>query len=136
LTLWLAVAVPKRFTLTEYHRLIELGVLGEADRVELIYGELVHRVAKGRAHKTCISTLLKRLVILIDDRATLRCQAPVTFPNHSEPEPDFAIVKNREDDYLSAHPLPNDVLLMSPWTDLALDLGLVFPRFSQDISRY
>ncbi len=116
-----AIVVPKRFTLTEYHRLIELGFLGEADRVELINGALVYMVAKGTAHETCISKLLKRLVILIDDRAMLRCQAPVAFPNHSEPEPDFAIVKNREDDYLSAHPLPNDVLLMIEVSDSSVE---------------
>lgn len=37
----MAPVTTKRFTLAEYHRLIELGFLTEGDRVELIRGELV-----------------------------------------------------------------------------------------------
>jgi Uma2 family endonuclease len=40
----------KRFTIDEYHRLIQLGFLKENDRVELIRGELVQMAAKGTLH--------------------------------------------------------------------------------------
>jgi Uma2 family endonuclease len=116
-----AIVVPKRFTLTEYHRLIELGFLSEADRVELIYGEIVHMVAKGRAHETCNRKLMRELLKLLGDRATLQNQSPISFPDDSEPEPDFAIIRNREDDYLSAHPLPGDVLLMIEVSDSSVE---------------
>nr|WP_199294931.1 MULTISPECIES: Uma2 family endonuclease [unclassified Trichocoleus] len=46
-------AATKRFTLAEYHRLIELGFLNEGDRVELIRGELVQMAAKGTLHSVC-----------------------------------------------------------------------------------
>jgi hypothetical protein len=41
---------------------------------------------------------------MIGDRGTLQSQAPITIPPKSEPEPDFAIIKNRDDNYLSSHP--------------------------------
>jgi Uma2 family endonuclease len=55
------------------------------------------------------------------DRATLQSQAPITLPPNSEPEPDFAIVQNRFDDYLSAHPKPADVLLVMEVADSSLN---------------
>jgi Uma2 family endonuclease len=77
--------------------------------------------AKGTAHETCISKLLRELVRLLGDAATLRCQSPILLLNNSEPEPDFAIVKNKPDDYLSAHPIPNDVLLIIEISDSTLN---------------
>src|SRR5437763_1735105 len=40
-----------RWTLAEFDRLIELGVLGEDDRVELVGGELVPMQSKGGRHE-------------------------------------------------------------------------------------
>ncbi|URR34559.1 Uma2 family endonuclease [Thermosynechococcus sp. HN-54] len=49
---------------------------------------------------------------IVGDRATLQCQLPITIAFDSEPEPDVAIVKNREDDYASAYPTSADALLV------------------------
>ena len=106
------VPTVKRFTLEDYHRLSELGFFGEPDRVELIRGELVDMAAKGRSHEVCLTKLIRELLKLISDWATVRCQLPITLPSASEPEPDFTIVKNRPDDYLDAHPQPEEVLLV------------------------
>ncbi|MFB2836504.1 Uma2 family endonuclease [Floridanema evergladense] len=111
----------KRFTLEEYHKLTEIGFFHEDDRIELIRGEIIEMAAKGTAHETCISKLLRELVRLLGDAATLRCQSPILLLNNSEPEPDFAIVKNKPDDYLSAHPTPNDVLLVIEISDSTLN---------------
>ncbi|NEO03543.1 MAG: Uma2 family endonuclease, partial [Moorea sp. SIO3I7] len=43
----------KRFSLADYHRLIDNGFLTEDDRVELIRGELIQMVAKGTSHSVC-----------------------------------------------------------------------------------
>ncbi len=110
----------KRFTIEEYHRLTELGFFQQDDRVELIRGQLIHMAAKGTAHSVCSTRLNRQLVKLLGDRATLRGQEPITLPNNGEPEPDGAIVRNRSDDYLSAHPRPEDVLLIIEISDSSL----------------
>ncbi|MFB2879256.1 Uma2 family endonuclease [Floridanema aerugineum] len=115
------IAQAKRFTLEEYHKLTEIGFFHEDDRIELIRGEIIEMAAKGTAHETCISKLLRELVRLLGDAATLRCQSPILLLNNSEPEPDLAIVKNKPDDYLSAHPIPNDVLLIIEISDSTLN---------------
>jgi Uma2 family endonuclease len=111
---------PKRFTLTEYHRLIELGFLAEDDRVELIRGELVQMAAKGTLHSVCNTKLLRELDRLVGNRAVVRGQEPIVLPDDSEPEPDVAIAQGQPDDYLSHHPYPNDILLVIEVSDSTL----------------
>jgi Uma2 family endonuclease len=110
----------KRFTLDEYHRLAELGFFGEDDHIELIRGEIIQMVAKGTAHETCITKLIRVLPKLLGDTATVRCQSPIVLNAHSELEPDFAIVQNRDDDYLNAHPLPSEVIVVIEVSDSSL----------------
>lgn len=111
----------KRFTLEEYYRLGEIGFFHEDDRVELIRGEIIKMVAKGPLHSVCTTLLNRELSKLLGERATLRVQDPIVLPSTSEPEPDFTIVQNRSEDYLSAHPTPADILLLIEISDSSLD---------------
>lgn len=102
----------KRFTLAEYHRLVELGFLTEDDQIELIRGELVQMAAKGTLHSVCNTKLVRELDRLIGDCAVVRSQEPIILPADSEPEPDVAIARGQPDDYLANHPYPTDILLV------------------------
>jgi len=117
----MVIAAVKRFTLAEYNRLTELGFFGEDDRVELIRGQIIQMAAKGTAHEVCITRLNRELLLLLGDRATLRIQSPIVLLTDSEPEPDFTIVQNHFDDYLSAHPSSADVLLVIEISDSSLE---------------
>ncbi|MBW4695999.1 MAG: Uma2 family endonuclease [Lyngbya sp. HA4199-MV5] len=115
------LVTPKSFTIAEYHRLTEMGFFAEDDRVELIRGEINRMAAKGTAHTVCCSNLLTALASLVLDKATVRCQDPISLPSGSEPEPDFAIVRLRSDHYLSGHPTPENILLVIEIADPSLD---------------
>lgn len=110
----------KRFTIAEYERLGQLGFFGEDDRVELINGEIIPMVSKGKPHSVCETRLERELYKLVGERATLRGQQPIIIPDYNEPEPDRVIVKNREDDYLREHPSPLDILLLIEIADSSL----------------
>ena len=129
----MTVTQAKRFSLDEYHKLTEIGFFHEDDRIELIRGEIIEMAAKGTAHEVCISKLLRELVIILGEAATLRCQSPIVLPKNSEPEPDFAIVRNSPDDYLSAHPNPDDVLLVIEISDSTLnyDRNIKLPLYAE-----
>lgn len=111
----------KRFTLAEYHRLVELGFLSEDDRVELIRGELVQMAAKGTPHSVCNTKLIRELDRLVGDRAVVRGQEPIILPSDSEPEPDAVIALGQPDDYLANHPSPNEILLVIEVSDSTLN---------------
>lgn len=111
----------KRFTRDEYRRLTELGFFSEGDHLELIEGEILEIAAKGTLHETCLRRLLRELPKLIGEKATWQCQSPIALSNTSEPEPDFAILQNREDDYLNSHPTPGETLLIIEVSDFTLN---------------
>ncbi|MGD1913749.1 MAG: Uma2 family endonuclease [Rivularia sp. (in: cyanobacteria)] len=117
----MTVVKPKRFTIDEYHRLIELGFLTEGDRIELICGELIQMAAKGTFHSVCSSILCRQLDRLLGDKAVIRGQDPVTLLNNSEPEPDIVIAKGKDEDYLAHHPYSSDILLVIEISDTTLD---------------
>ena len=127
------LATAKRFTIDEYHRLVELGFLTENDRVELIRGEIIQMAAKGTRHTTCCRNLLEELVLLVVGKAKLQCQDPITLPSNSEPEPDFAIVRKNPDNYLSSHPNQSDVLLVIEIADSSLkyDQEVKLPLYAE-----
>ena len=129
----MSIAQVKRFTLDEYHRLGELGFFHEDDHIELINGEIIEMASKGTAHETCLRNLLRELPKIVGDRATLQSQAPIAMPPNSEPEPDFAILQNRDDNYLYGHPQPADVLLVMEASDSSLDYdqNVKIPLYAQ-----
>jgi len=135
----MTITTAKRFSIEEYHRLTELGFFREDDRIELIYGEIIQMAAKGTAHELCLTKLNRKLINLLGDRAMLRVQSPITLLSNSEPEPDFTLVKNRADDYLSSHPSPEDVLLVIEIADssLSYDQEVKLPLYAESgISNY
>lgn len=108
----MTTSLKKLFTLPEYHRLGELGFFTEDERIELINGEIIQMSAKGTRHTVCCTRLLRELSQLLGNQATLKCQDPITLSGNSEPEPDFVIVRNKDDDYLVNHPYPSDIILV------------------------
>jgi Uma2 family endonuclease len=82
-----------RFSLEEYHRLIEAGAFDEDARMELIDGLLVDMSPKSPAHENAIAWLLKVLVRSLDlDRFEVRVSAALTTGT-SEPEPDIMVIE-------------------------------------------
>ncbi len=129
----MTTVLTKRFTTTEYNRLAELGFFNENDRVELIRGEIIPMVSKGKPHSVCETRLERELFKLVGERATLRGQQPIIISDYSEPEPDRVIVKNCADDYLSNHPIPDDILLLIEIADSSLkyDQEVKLPLYAE-----
>ena len=122
-----------RFTIDEYNRLAELGFFHEDDRVELIKGEIIPMAAKGTLHSTFCRRLIRELSKLIGNQATLQSQDPIIIPPNSEPEPDIAILKNKDDDYLNSHPAAQDLLLLIEIADSSLkyDQEVKLPLYAE-----
>ena len=110
----------RALTVAEYHRMGEVGILHEDDRVELIEGELVAMTPIGSNHSGTINTLTRALVMAVGDRGVVAVQNPVQLDDLSEPQPDFSILRPRSDDYRRATPRPDEVLLIIEVADSSL----------------
>jgi Uma2 family endonuclease len=118
----MGVQVQRRlFTVEEYHRMAEAGILSEDDRVELIEGELVTMSPIGSRHAACVKRLVRLLDRAVGDRAIVGAQDPIRLGARSEPQPDVALLRYRPDFYASAHPGPEDVLLVVEVAETSAD---------------
>jgi Uma2 family endonuclease len=86
----------------EYERLVDLGVFGKDERVELLYGTLVSMSPQKPPHAWVLSWLPERLIGALQGRAMVRVQLPLALSEDSEPEPDIAVVPSAN--YREAHP--------------------------------
>ena len=101
----------RKFSIDEYHQLVDLGFFSENDRIELIRGEIIEMSPKRTPHSVCNSLLWKQLYELIGKQAEIRVQEPIILSSNSEPEPDVVIAKKKADNYLSSHPTVEDIIL-------------------------
>ena len=65
------------WTVREYHRLAEAGILGEDDRVELIAGELITMSPVGVRHMACVNVLNRLFTVLFDGKISVAAFAGV-----------------------------------------------------------
>jgi Uma2 family endonuclease len=126
--------VPRRpLTVAAYHRMGEVGILTEDDRVELIEGELVAMTPIGSHHSGTVNALTYALVHAVGERGVVTVQNPVRLNDRTEPQPDFTVLKPRPDFYRSATPLADDVLLLVEVADssLSYDRAVKLPLYAR-----
>lgn len=111
----------RRFTLDEYHRMGEAGILGEDDRVELIEGEIIQMSPIGSRHAATVARIHHLLSTRLGDRAVVWSQNPLLLARHqSEPQPDVMLLAPRADFYAAGLPEPPAVRLLVEVADSSL----------------
>ena len=109
----------RRFSVAEYHKLIEIGILTEDDNLELLEGYLVHKMSRNPPHDAAIQKIMKKLFRTLPADWDLRVQSAITLTT-SEPEPELAIVRGDANDYVARHPGPADIGLVIEVADATL----------------
>ncbi|AFY36322.1 Uma2 family endonuclease [Calothrix sp. PCC 7507] len=112
-----------KWTIDEYHQMIAAGIL-DNKRVELLKGEIIEMSPEGEPHAYFSSEAGEYLIRLLGERAMIRLDKPITLPNHSEPEPDIAIVQRLGREYLEHHPNPNNIFWLIEYSNSSLDKDL------------
>ncbi len=103
----------RRFSVDEYQRMAETGILDEDERVELIEGEIVEMSPIGPPHASVVARIVSLLVSRLGVRAIVWPQNSLVLPKQmSQLQPDIALLRPRADYYRSANPEPRDVLLL------------------------
>jgi len=115
-----AKRVPYRFSVNDYERLIEVGILTENSNVELIRGEIVSKMPIGDPHIACVNRLTRLLVRAVGDEAITSIQNPIKLKD-SEPEPDVVLLMPRMDDYANGKATLAEILLVIEVADTSLE---------------
>ena len=110
----------KLWTVGDYHRLSELGLLDRQERTELIAGQITLMAAKGTPHVTALHLLANILRDRLGNQALIRTQDPIQLDDFSEPEPDLVVVRGTVLDYAEQHPRPEDIDLIVEIADSTL----------------
>jgi len=108
----------KRFTVDEYHKMIQAGVFEEDDRFELLEGWIVHKVTKNPIHENTIDRLQDALRARLPNYR-IRLQSAITTAD-SEPEPDVTVAVGPATRYDTRHPGPLDIPLVVEIADSSL----------------
>lgn len=127
-----ATLVP--WTVDQYHRAIEAGLLPADTSVELLEGFIVRKDRArsgddsrtiGDRHRIALLRLAQDAQSFVPHGCFLQTQQPVSLPPSSEPEPDAAVVRGHIDDYMDAPPSAGDVTSLIEVADSSrtLDLG-------------
>jgi Uma2 family endonuclease len=120
----MVVQTKHRFSVKEYYRMAETGVLRPDARVELLNGEIIDMSPIGPFHGGLVNRLIRIYGKLSNGRWQASAQNPLRLDDHSEPEPDFMLLKPSPDDYTSRHPRPDEAFLLVEVADASLDYDL------------
>ena len=85
------------FSVEDYHRMIETGIITNDHKVELLDGQIVHMSPIGRFHAACVNRLKHFFSAISADDLLISVQNPVLLNENSEPEPDLAILKFKKE---------------------------------------
>ncbi|MGK7878187.1 MAG: Uma2 family endonuclease [Xenococcaceae cyanobacterium] len=109
------------WTVEEYHRMAEVGILQPDEKVELIAGQIIRKMSpQGSPHAAAITRTNRLFGKGLGDDVLVRLQLPVQLNDFSEPEPDIAVVTANPLDYDDHHPTAEDVYLIVEIADSTL----------------
>jgi Uma2 family endonuclease len=119
-----AIKTLAKWSIDDYHRMIEAGILHDR-QVELLGGEIVEMSPETPLHYTTAKRGAKYLEELLSGKAEVRFNGPITLSD-SEPEPDIAMVRSPEVAYWDHHPSPEEIywLIEIAHTSLKRDLEI------------
>ena len=124
---------PRLHSADDYEKMIEAGILGKYDRVELLRSEIVPKLPKSMLHSSCVARLGAIFRGEFGLSTIVWSQNPIRISDNSIPEPDVALLKPHPDFYCTARPTAKDVLLLIEVADSTLqrDRELKLPIYAE-----
>lgn len=121
-----------RFSVDEYYKMIELGMLKDYEKAEIIDGELIQKMTIGDKHAAVVDRLNRIFVRNVSDDILVRIQNPLRLSDFNEPEPDLVLADLTKYDG-NRHPRPQEVILLVEVSDSTLkyDRDFKIPLYAE-----
>jgi Uma2 family endonuclease len=123
----------KLFTVAEYYRMAEVGILDSEARLELLEGEIVEMSPVGVRHINCVNRATNIFAKRLGDRAIVSVQNPLQLSEYTEPQPDIVLLKPNEDFYAQKKISWEDALLVIEISDTTIrrDRDVKLPLYAK-----
>lgn len=108
------------FTVEDYYKIAEAGVLSERPRTELVEGEILEMSGMGVAHAMAIARSSRLFFRVYEGKAEVRVRLPLPLSRFSEFEPDLCLVRSERPAMETRHPQPSEVFLVMEIADSSL----------------
>lgn len=120
-------------TVDEYERMGTAGIFHPDERLELLEGEIYEMSPIGSSHAACVTRLHQLLTLKFAGKLIVISQNPIRLDDFSEPQPDIALLRWRDDFYQPGHPTPDDILLVIEVADstVASDRSYKMPLYAK-----
>jgi Uma2 family endonuclease len=99
----------------------ETGILSPVERVELIAGDILVMSPIGPRHAVAVDRATRAMIQLTGNKAIVRTQGTVVLDRFVAPQPDLALLRPKDDEYLSKHPAAEDIFLIIEVADSSLE---------------
>jgi Uma2 family endonuclease len=109
----------RRFTVAEYQRMIQTGILGDQEAVELLEGQIVPKMPHNPPHDAIVDQAREMIQARLPQGWRIRVQSAIATED-SQPEPDLAVVPGPATRYLDHHPTPPEIALVVEVADASL----------------
>ena len=109
-----------RFTVAQYQKMIREGIISEDNRVELLDGKVVIKMARNTPHDVSLFVTQEELRAIGSPDWLVRCQLGIVIGRFSQPEPDLSVVLAPITRYLKQHPGPKDIGMLVEIADSTL----------------
>ena len=110
------------WTVAEYYRIAEAGILHPDERLELIDGEIYRKRPQSPAHAMVCDLVAEVLREAFGRGYLVRGQMPLQAGDLSEPEPDVAVARGVRRDYVHHHPTEAPLVVEVSESSVVFDL--------------
>lgn len=124
--------VQLRFSVDDYYKMIELGILKDYEKAEIIEGELIKKMTVGDRHAAVVNILNRFFSRNLSENILVSIQNPVRLTDFNEPEPDVLLADLTKYDG-KRHPRPEEVLILIEVSDTTVkyDRDVKLPLYAE-----
>ncbi len=108
-----------RFSVDDYYKMIEMGMIDDYERAEIIDGEMVPKMTIGDRHAFAVDMLNRFFMRNLSDDVMVRIQNPLRLTDFDEPEPDIVLSDLTKYDG-KRHPRAAEAILVIEVADASL----------------
>lgn len=121
-----------RFSVDDYYKMIDLGILDNREKAEIIDGELIKKTTIGDNHAFVVDSLNRFFSKNVSDDIMVRIQNPLRLTDFDEPEPDIVLTDLTKYDG-KRHPRPAETILVVEVSDSTLkyDREVKIPLYAE-----